>query len=192
MNYVIRALTIDDIDLLYAHSARALGESGKPGTPYFHIYDSVSPWTPVPEKTRERWTKPLTELGWSRTWGLFATEESGTHIRGAVSMISGDYNSNRHRPSLALGVERDHRGKGLGEKLMRTAIEWTRNPGDASTRFDYVDLFVFMGNEPAIRLYEKLGFREIGRCADRWRIDGTSLGDIHFTLPLRSGIALNP
>jgi ribosomal protein S18 acetylase RimI-like enzyme len=52
-----------------------------------------------------------------------------------------------------VGVALPHRGKGLGERLMRTAIEESRARG-----LRELWLEVLVQNEPAIRLYEKLGF----------------------------------
>jgi ribosomal protein S18 acetylase RimI-like enzyme len=52
-----------------------------------------------------------------------------------------------------VGVAVPHRGKGLGEQLMRAAIEEARARG-----LRELWLEVLVQNEPAIRLYEKLGF----------------------------------
>ncbi|MFD1428418.1 ribosomal protein S18 acetylase RimI-like enzyme [Kroppenstedtia sanguinis] len=48
----------------------------------------------------------------------------------------------------------DHRGKGLGEKLMKTALQQLQAKG-----YQEIRLNVFAGN-PATHLYRKLGFTE--------------------------------
>jgi ribosomal protein S18 acetylase RimI-like enzyme len=53
-----------------------------------------------------------------------------------------------------VGVAAPHRGQGVGEALMREVLDVAR-----SRRLREVWLEVMVQNEPAIRLYEKLGFR---------------------------------
>ncbi|RXJ71968.1 GNAT family N-acetyltransferase [Veronia nyctiphanis] len=54
---------------------------------------------------------------------------------------------------LGIMVDKDHRGKGIGRKLLETAIEDCR-------RFGYkaLSLMVYKSNTKAIALYESLGF----------------------------------
>ena len=52
-----------------------------------------------------------------------------------------------------VGVAPPHRGAGIGEALMRAVLEEARTRG-----LREVSLEVLVQNEPAIRLYEKLGF----------------------------------
>ena len=65
-------------------------------------------------------------------------------IRGDRGWISG------------IGIAAPHRGKGLGEALMRAVIGEARSRG-----LRELWLEVLTPNEPAIRLYEKLGFRNV-------------------------------
>jgi ribosomal protein S18 acetylase RimI-like enzyme len=62
-----------------------------------------------------------------------------------------------HSGVLGIGVLAEFRGQGIGEALMRAAIEKARARG--LTR---IELTVREHNKPAIALYEKLGFQVEG------------------------------
>jgi GNAT superfamily N-acetyltransferase len=57
-----------------------------------------------------------------------------------------------------LGVSKDHRGKRYGEKLLGHAIEEMKKMGMRKVR-----LGMYIGNEPAQKLYHRFGFCETGR-----------------------------
>ncbi len=50
----------------------------------------------------------------------------------------------------------------------------------------WLDAEVFGHNEPALRLHRKLGFAEVGRVSDMYRIEGAPVDDIRLTLKLRN------
>lgn len=81
-------------------------------------------------------------------------EEGGERVVGyAVFWLIGDevqINNIALRPDL--------RGKGLGEALLRRALDLVRGLGGS-----YVVLEVRVSNQAAVGLYRKLGFVEIGR-----------------------------
>ena len=58
---------------------------------------------------------------------------------------------------MNVAVYPQYRGRGIGEQLMRRLMEDLREQGMES-----LTLEVRAGNEPAIRLYEKLGFLQVG------------------------------
>lgn len=60
-----------------------------------------------------------------------------------------------------IGVLGDYRKQGIGEKLMREALNESRGRSAA-----FVTLEVRVGNSPAVALYEKLGFKLSGRRKD--------------------------
>ena len=72
-----------------------------------------------------------------------------------------------HRGSLGVGVVSAFRGKGLGLRLIRAALQaaWAAD----ITR---VELAVYADNAPAIALYEKVGFIREGIVRNAVRIDG--------------------
>jgi len=56
-----------------------------------------------------------------------------------------------------VGVRKDRRGKGLGRALVVASMSALADLG-----YERVALYVTLGNDPAIHLYEALGFRPIG------------------------------
>ena len=64
----------------------------------------------------------------------------------------------RHTGLFDVAVAEGSRGSGLGEALSRETLARAAKGG-----VRVVELHVFSTNVPAIRLYEKLGFREAGR-----------------------------
>jgi len=57
-----------------------------------------------------------------------------------------------------IGVAPEHRNKGYGRRIMTYGLSYLRNSGCTSAR-----LRVHVDNEPAIHLYETLGFRALDR-----------------------------
>ena len=60
---------------------------------------------------------------------------------------------------VGLGLRPDLIGHGLGEAVIRAELEYAREEWRPET----FRLFVTIWNERAIRLYERLGFRKVGR-----------------------------
>jgi len=67
----------------------------------------------------------------------------------AVDQVRGD----RHSHIFLLYVLPAHRRQGIGTALMQYAEEWARERGDCQ-----MGLQVFVANQPAISLYQKLGY----------------------------------
>jgi ribosomal protein S18 acetylase RimI-like enzyme len=68
---------------------------------------------------------------------------------------------------LGMGVAKKFRGRGLGTRLAAQAMEAAFARG-----FRRIELEVYVSNEPAIRLYEKLGFVIEGRKIRARYLDG--------------------
>lgn len=58
-----------------------------------------------------------------------------------------------------LALYSEHRGQGIGTRLFDTVALWAAR----ATRLPRVSLICFAGNERAMRLYGRLGFREVAR-----------------------------
>jgi RimJ/RimL family protein N-acetyltransferase len=174
----IRAAELRDAgayaDLLIAH----LAESGKNGVPVF-----APGHRPSREEVRDnaaaRWARRLTDPVWGREWFL---EAEGAGLVGHIELRGGRITPELHRATLGMGILQAYTGRGYGKLLLDTAIGWAR----AETDLAWIDLGVFIGNTPAIKLYERYGFvREFAR-EDAFRLpDGTSITDICMTLKIR-------
>lgn len=68
----------------------------------------------------------------------------------AIDQRSGD----RHAHIFLLYVAPDHRRQGIGSVLMQQAEGWARSRGDRQ-----IGLQVFQSNQPAISLYQHLGYQ---------------------------------
>ena len=76
----------------------------------------------------------------------------------AVRQVSGAKRM-RHRANLGISVLKAYWGRGIGSMLIDAAIQTAQSAGYAQ-----IELQVAADNERAIRLYEKFGFAEYGRC----------------------------
>jgi RimJ/RimL family protein N-acetyltransferase len=72
-----------------------------------------------------------------------------------------------HEAMLGMGLLESHRGRGLGERLIRTTLEASWRAG-----FERVSLSVYARNERAIALYHKVGFAVEGRRVRGKKLDG--------------------
>jgi putative acetyltransferase len=87
---------------------------------------------------------------------LVAELETGVLV-GRMSLMRDPHPASAHVADLGVMVAAAHRRAGIGTALMAAAEDWARR-----SRVRKLELHVFPHNEPAIRLYEKLGYREEG------------------------------
>lgn len=85
----------------------------------------------------------------------------------------------KHIGTLGMGVRADQRGRGLGRQLLASCLVKAATKG--MTR---IELSVRADNEPAIRLYESLGFAPEGRKRHGHRIDGVYSDTLAMSLLL--------
>jgi ribosomal protein S18 acetylase RimI-like enzyme len=71
-----------------------------------------------------------------------------------------------HVGVLGMGVAAAFRGRGIGTRLIETALRAAR------ARFEQVELSVYATNGPAQALYRKAGFAECGRYPRGFKVDG--------------------
>ncbi|MCC6321317.1 MAG: GNAT family N-acetyltransferase [Phycisphaerales bacterium] len=82
------------------------------------------------------------------------SDGGGGTIIGGLGFTTARFERLRHHGHFGIGVHADWRGRGVGEHLVRTLIEWAR----AHEFIERIDLGVFAENHPARALYRKLGF----------------------------------
>jgi putative acetyltransferase len=85
----------------------------------------------------------------------------------------------KHCGTLGMGVHVDHRGRGLGERLLRACLG--KAPSKGITR---VTLEARADNQAAIRLYERLGFAHEARKRHALRFDGVYYDAVQMSLLL--------
>lgn len=81
---------------------------------------------------------------------------------------AGQRQRNQHIGQIGISILPEYRGIGLGTAVMATMIEWAAS----HPVIEKLTLGVWSKNEPAIRLYQKMGFIEEGR-----RIRGVKYAD---------------
>jgi RimJ/RimL family protein N-acetyltransferase len=90
---------------------------------------------------------------------VFLNAEHGDEIVGSLDLAGHTKRKIAHQALLGMGIAEAWRGRGVGDALMRAALEWAT----AHPTIEIVTLGVFAVNEPARKLYLRHGFVEFGR-----------------------------
>ncbi len=80
-----------------------------------------------------------------------------SRVVGWADIMPGQNERLAHRGTLGMGVLKAYRGRGLGTKLLESALEHAKISG-----LEKVELTVSVANPAAIALYKKFGFKEYG------------------------------
>ena len=87
----------------------------------------------------------------------------------------------RHRASLGIAVVQEYWNTGLGTVLINGAIDLARKAG-----YEQLELGVF-SDSSALHLYQKLGFQEVGRMPNAFKLpDGSYAEEIMMVLSFTS------
>jgi GNAT superfamily N-acetyltransferase len=89
---------------------------------------------------------------------VLVVEEDGKILASGYARIKPDRHYLKHERMGYLGfmfVPEEHRGKGLNGLIIEKLIDWCRDQGLNEIRLD-----VYNVNDPAIRAYEKAGFKK--------------------------------
>ncbi len=81
------------------------------------------------------------------------TARRGGELAGFLAVLTSDTGDVKHAIIDLIGVDAAHQGRGVGESLSRAFI------GDWQGKADRLRVGTQISNIPALRLYEKLGFR---------------------------------
>ncbi len=90
---------------------------------------------------------------------LCLVAEADGGVVGVLTCQGGRRRAVRHCTELGVSVDREWRNRGIGTALLQRAVDWAR----ASEVVRRMQLYVFVRNEAAIRLYRKMGFEIEGR-----------------------------
>lgn len=113
-------------------------------------------------------------------WGVMFMAEVGGEVVGCLTAECHRHPQLQHSCEFGIGVLKQHRGKGIGAKLIAHLREWAQ-----SMHLRRIELSVFGGNHKAIALYDKLGFRQEGRKIGAVRIGTRYEDSVQMVLDLR-------
>ena len=173
---VIHSVAPADLPALFVYLDDHLRDNGRDGTPLFQPMARADSRFPTDKRAAFAigLHAEVGAPGWRRAW--MALDADGA-ICGHVDLRARPERAAQHRCLLGMGVHRDVRRRGLGERLLATALAWAR----AQEALDWVDLEVLSSNLPARRLYERCGFTFAGELPDLFRIDGERHGYVYMT-----------
>ena len=167
MNDLIRELAARDYPDFFAYLNAQLRDNGKNGHPLFQpLSRDIETFPPEKEASFVAGlAKSIGQPGWRRAWVICG--ESG-NIMGHMDLRGHPDASITHRALLGMGVGIAFRRRGLASQLLDFACEWVSE----HDMLEWIDIEVLAANTPAVSLYRKHGFRQLGEIPDFYRIDG--------------------
>lgn len=112
------------------------------------------------------------------TFGAF----EGDDLIGVVTLLQEKAEKIQHRANIfAMYVTPKKQGAGVGEALLTEAI----NKAKSIEAIEKINLSVVASNEPAKKLYSKLGFKVFGIEEKAMKLNGVYLDDEHRVLHLK-------
>lgn len=103
-------------------------------------------WVEIADRDRERDNSGLYPLPFSSQ----VAPVGCLWVGNVVDQVTGD----RHGHIFMVYVAPKHRRRGIGSALVHHAENWAKQRGDRQ-----ITLQVFLNNQPAVNLYEKLGYQ---------------------------------
>ena len=101
----------------------------------------------------------------------------GKHVGNCSLMSVGDFSRYRHRCDVAIALYQEYCGKGIGKVMLETILETAKKLG-----YEQAELEVIACNEPAIALYEKLGFVKYGTFPDNMKYKDGNYVDAYWMM----------
>jgi len=87
-----------------------------------------------------------------------------------------------HVGRFNISIKNGYRGLGLGRYLMEEVIKLAKNK--LASRLKIIKLEVFCDNQPAIKLYKKLGFKQVAKIPKQLRCRGKLIDELVMLLYL--------
>jgi ribosomal protein S18 acetylase RimI-like enzyme len=110
-------------------------------------------------------------------WGAFEAGE----LCGMVGLEREQRAKNRHKGTVVgMYVAAEYAGRGIGRALMNALLTGARHEG-----LQLLVLTVTEGDGPALRLYERAGFRSFGIEPNAIQVDGHAYAKNHMVLELK-------
>lgn len=145
MTVLIREAVAADASKMIAHVHRVLSTSDYTLTKAKEFKAT--------EESQKTWITEVQKAG-----NLILVAENESIIIGNLTFFRGEKTRNTHTGEFALGIDEAWRGQGIGRQLIEWLIQWAT----AETSIEKIWLQVISGNDQAIGLYKKLGFKEEG------------------------------
>jgi len=105
----------------------------------------------LPLPSEELWKKRLSESG-DEVHGLVASVDG--KLVGTAGLVLAKHARRKHVGSVGMAVHDEWQSRGVGTALMKALIDLADN----WLNLERLELTVYTDNEPALRLYKKLGF----------------------------------
>jgi RimJ/RimL family protein N-acetyltransferase len=127
------------------------------------------------KQTREEEAKWLANqiTGMEKGSIISVVAELGGRLAGNSSVTRGSYEDTKRHGYLGIAISRKYRDRGIGLKMMRTLVRESRRAG-----LKTIQLEVFANNPRAIHVYERTGFKEVGRIPKKMLRNGKYIDSI--------------
>ena len=120
-------------------------------------------------------------MGYTKFESCFTAYLNGIPVGMSILYLQ-PYQKFSHQCLFAIIVDEKHRNQGIGKALIETMIEAARD----KFKIEVLHLEVYQGN-PAIRLYERMGFQVYGRQPKFIKMDGQYFDKIMMQKDLTMG-----
>jgi RimJ/RimL family protein N-acetyltransferase len=165
-NVVLRTPRWEDLDDLLEFINSLVDESA----------DITMHKKPTRQEEAEWMGRLLTNLENDRLFALVAEVDGRVIANSELSRKGGYY---EHAGEIGIAIKAGYRDIGIGTEMLRTLILHAREIGLRVLR-----LSVFSSNQRAKHVYEKVGFREIGRIPGEIFKNGKFIDEIIMTMEL--------
>ena len=123
--------------------------------------------------------KYLEEVENSKTTAFFIGRIDGKIVC-SCSLISPKRERLAHQATLGISVKKEYWNMGIATELMKVMIDFAKSNGQT----EIIHLGVRADNHSAIHLYKKMGFEEIGRYKNFFKVNGEYFDDVLMNLYL--------
>jgi len=101
--------------------------------------------------------------------------ENDDKLIGYLIANGGKFKRNWSSIYLVIAILQDYTGQGIGTKLLQRVEEWARE-----NNFHRLELTVMAHNEPAVNLYQKMGFVIEGRKKEGLYVNGEYIDEYYM------------
>ena len=177
---LIKELNEDILDDFFQYLSNHVSENGMNGTTPFlplSVQQSILSDELI-IKFKEGMKRNPGEIGWRKTWVAAKDHQ----IVGHIDIRTHNQLNSGHRVILGMGVDRNFRKLNIGTDLLKVVIEYCHRNSEIS----WIDLEVMSNNSAAKKIYEKVGFKQLGETKDMFRIDNISYDYTAMTLEVKN------